>query len=50
LDGGGFAKWKIVIDDNAAKEILTEKGQCKNGFCQRANALTVTIYERHIVA
>ena len=34
LVGGIFAECNIFIDDNATKEVLSDKGQCENDLCQ----------------
>jgi hypothetical protein len=32
---------KILVDNNAAEEVLADKWQCEYGLCQRANTMTV---------
>ena len=34
-------KWQFVVDHDAAEEVLADKGQCENGFCQRADTMAV---------
>jgi len=41
LIGRVFAKGKLLIDDNAAEEVLPDKWQCEDGLCQRANTMAV---------
>jgi len=38
-----FAKAKIPIDSNTAKEVLSDKWQCEDGLCQRANTMAVAV-------
>ena len=41
LVSGVFAKWQFAVDHDAAEEVLADKGQCENGFCQRADTMAV---------
>ena len=43
LVSGVFAKWQFAVDHDAAEEVLTDKGQCENGFCQRAYTQVVWV-------
>ena len=41
LVGGVFAERQFAVENDAAEEVLADKGQCENGFCQRAHAMAV---------
>ena len=32
---------QILVEDDFSQEILSDKWQCENGLCQRANAVSV---------
>ena len=38
-----FKEEKVIVSNNAAKEVLTYIGQCKNGFYQRTITMTVRV-------
>jgi hypothetical protein len=42
IAGSVFTKRKILIDDYAAEEVLSDKMQCEYGLCQRTNTMAVT--------
>ena len=41
LVNGVCAERQFTVERNAAEEVLSDKGQCGNGFCQRANTMPV---------
>ena len=41
LIGGVFAERQFAVEHDAAEEVLADKGQCENGFCQRAYTMAV---------
>ena len=38
---GVFAEWRIAVDNNTAKKVLANKGQCEDAFGQKANTMAV---------
>ena len=38
---GVLSERDLVVEDNTAEEVFADKGQCKNGFCQRSNTMAV---------